>query len=326
MDAINNNKGFCTISTADHMPYVFALYDSIKRFHADVVLNVLIADAEPDSIENQDRFPQIRLYGIDELCRLGAGKRVFEKYHAACMDKFRWSMKPVFLKYLIEHADCEKLIYVDNDIYFFNEYAFLFDELNSSDSILTPHWRSSDPQADSMNFFTLYTSGLYNGGFVGVTKHALPALAWWASACLFVCEKNASQGQFVDQTHLNLLPIYFDNVKIIKHRGCNVANWNRVECTRVQKDDTVLINGIDSVVFIHFTNSTIKGIVKGDDALLAPFLDIYQENLKHYGVRLPLNPGAELQIAYSATGKKSAFRAVCERLRILQRIRGFLNG
>ena len=321
-----SKKHFCTISTADHMPYVFALYDSIKQYHADVSLNVLIADAGPDSIENQNLFPQIRLYGIDELCRFGSGQRVFESYHAVCMDKFRWSMKPVFLKYLIEHADCEKLIYVDNDICFFNDYAFLFDELDSSDVILTPHWRASDPHADSTNFFTLYTSGLYNGGFVGVNKNAVKALEWWAMACQYVCEVNTARGQFVDQTHLNLLPIYFDNVKIVKHRGCNVANWNLIECTRIQKDDSVLINGTDPIVFIHFTNSTIRGIANSEDALLAPFLNEYRESLQHYGACLQGNLDGESQPVVTAAREKSFIRWVCERVRILQRIRGFLNG
>ncbi len=319
-------KSFCTIATLDHMPQVCALHNCLQRWDAGMQLHVFIADAASGRVQASACPPGMRLYCADQLCAGGTAMAILEKYRALCMDTFRWAMKPVFLQYLIEHAHCDRLIYVDNDIHFFNDYAFLFDELARHDIILTPHWRSSDPQTDSTNFFTLYTSGLYNGGFVGVTKQALPALAWWASACLFVCEKNASQGQFVDQTHLNLLPIYFDNVKIIKHRGCNVANWNRVECARVQKDDTVLINGTDPVVFVHFTNSTISGIVKGDDALLAPFLNIYQENLKHYGVRLPLKPSAEPHIAYSAAGKKSAFRAACERLRILQRIRAFLNG
>jgi hypothetical protein len=49
--------------------------------------------------------------------------------------------------------------------------------------------------------------------------------------------KDPSHGQFVDQTHLNLLPIYFDHVKILKHRGCNVANWKQVECRREKKTD-----------------------------------------------------------------------------------------
>jgi hypothetical protein len=321
-----NVMSFCTISTLDYMPYVGVLYDSLARFNPGVRLSVFISDVRSvDTVVI--KIPSgMRLYGVDDLCAVGIGRKLFEKYYAACMDRFRWTMKPVFLRYLLECGHAEALIYVDNDICFFNDYGFLFDELDTHDILLTPHWRSSDPQADSMNFLSLYTSGLYNGGFVGVRKHAVSALEWWARACLYVCEKNPSKGQFDDQSHLNLLPIYFDNVKIIKHRGCNVANWNRVECRRVQKDDTVLINGIDPVVFIHFTNSTIRGIVKGDDAFLGPFLKIYEERLKHYGVCLPLNSSEGSQAAYSATGKKSAFRARCERLRILQRIRAFLNG
>ncbi len=285
-----NAMSFCTISTLDYMPYVCALYDSLMRFNSDVVLNVFISDAACAGADRITSSHGIRLYGTDDLCMNGTGRKILEKYRAVSMDAFRWAMKPVFLQHLLERGHAEALIYVDNDIHFFNDYSFLFDELETHDIILTPHWRSSDPQADSTNFFTLYTSGLYNGGFVGVTRDALPALAWWASACLYVCEKNAARGQFVDQAHLNLLPVYFDRVKIIRHRGCNVANWNRLECRRVQRDGTVLINGVYSVVFIHFTHSTIRGIDRGDDAPLAPFLQEYRESLRRHGAHTGPGP------------------------------------
>jgi len=308
-----HQKSLCTIATLDHMPQVRALYASLKRWDPGMVLHVFIADAGPGRVRESALTAGMPLYCVDEICTGSLGKAIFEKYYALCMDTFRWAMKPVFLQYLLEHGHADALIYVDNDIHFFNDYSFLFDELESHDIILTPHWRSSDPHADSTNFFILYTSGLYNGGFVGVTKNALPALAWWASACLFVCEKNAARGQFVDQTHLNLLPLYFENVKIIKHRGCNVANWNRLECKRVKRNGTVLINGIYPVVFIHFTHSTVRGIEKGDDALLAPFLQEYRDNLARYGA-LPYAEAAPA--AVQPTGKSN----------LLTRIRAFLHG
>jgi hypothetical protein len=224
-------------------------------------------------------------------------------------------MKAVFLNYLIEHAEREKVIYADNDIYFFNDYNFLFDELDRNTVILMPHWRVCDPTVDPVNFFSLYTSGLYNAGCVGVNKNAVAALRWWAQACLYICEKDASKGQFDDQAHLNLLPIYFEDVAIIKHRGCNVANWNQVECERVQKDGSVLINGKDPVVFIHFTRSTIRGILKGNDALLKPFLEEYRENVERYGAHLP-----------DAAANRHSGPASGARAGILQRIRAMLNG
>lgn len=313
MDAMQN-KSFCTISTLDYMPYVYTLYDSLKRYDADIVIDVFVSDAGRDSLRSMGRLPNVRFYCVEDVCKSGLGRNTYEKYHAVSMDKLRWSMKSVFLRYLIEHAGRQKVIYVDNDICFFNDYAFLFDELDSSDVILTPHWRSSDPHVDSKNFFTLNVDGLYNGGFVGVNKNAVRALEWWAMACLYVCEKNVATGQWDDQAHLNLLPIYFDNVKIIKHRGCNVANWNLVECTRVQTGDRVLINGKDPIVFMHFTKSTIRGILKGKDALLAPFLERYHENLKRYGVQLLTATGDEKKNAAKAS-KSCAIGGIFQRIR-----------
>ena len=40
---------------------------------------------------------------LNDLCADGMGRKIFEKYHALCMDNFRWAMKPVFLTYLLEH-------------------------------------------------------------------------------------------------------------------------------------------------------------------------------------------------------------------------------
>jgi hypothetical protein len=309
------DRNFCTISTTDYFPYCRTLYDSLVRYHAGCVLHVFITDGQPACVDRRDLPESIRLYGIDELCSSGTGQKVFETYHASSMDKFRWCMKPVFLEYLVDQINRQQVMYVDNDMYFFNEYNFLFDDLDRSSVLLTPHWRTCDPKADQKNFFSLYTSGLYNAGFVGVNKDALPALRWWAMACLYICEKDPSRGQWDDQSHLNLLPIYFDNVRIIKHRGCNVANWNRIECAREQTGDSVLINGKDPIVFIHFTRSTIRGILRGDDPLLAPFLTIYRQHLKRYGVNLP----------DAATDKPSA-RPAGAGSRILQCIRALFNG
>jgi hypothetical protein len=320
------SNNVCTIVTLDYLPYVRTLYDSLARFNAGCVLHVFIADAQRESVDSRCLPPGVVLYDVDELCSGGTGKKVFEKYHASDIHKFRWCMKPVFLEYLFGHAGSEKVIYVDCDMYFFNDYNFLFDYLEHNAVLLTPHWRASDPGVDQKNFFTLYTSGLYNAGFIGANKNALPALRWWVKACLHICERDDSRGQFSDQTHLNLLPIYFDNVKIIKHRGCNVANWNQIECARVRRGDTVLINGKDPIVFIHFTRSTIRGIVKGEDALLAPFFDAYRENLQRHGVCLPINDAGKPPAAVIAPETRSFLRAACDRLRIIRRIKAFIDG
>ncbi len=181
------------------------------------------------------------------------------------MDAFRWSMKPVLMKYLLEQKNVHKVIYLDCDIYFFGDYDFLFDELSRNNVLLSPHWRSSDPHKDPANFAMLYTEGLYNGGFAGANDAAIPALDWWAMACDYICVVDRARGMFVDQVHLNLLPVYFENIGILKHRGCNVANWNMIECERTLSGNNpeVLITGKYPIVFIHFAGSMIRGIFRG---------------------------------------------------------------
>ena len=85
---------------------------------------------------------------------------------------------------------------------------------------------------------------------------------------------------FVDQKYLDILPSRFQGVRQLWHKGCNVANWNMVDCRRVQVDDQILINGVEPIVFIHFTKSTIRGILNGDDALLLPYLNSYEDKLQ----------------------------------------------
>ena len=278
-------NAFCTIITADHIHYALALRKSLLDFGNDFNFHILIAGKERELKEQiENKYENTLIHFSEDLCNNGIGKAIHEKYYPGDMDAFRWSMKPVFINYLLQEKKFEKVIYTDCDIHFYSDYHFLLDELDQNNVLITPHWRSSDPHADLPNFEILYTKGIYNGGFIGADKNAVAAMDWWAMACEFICVKDATIGMFVDQVHLNLLPVYFDKVSIIKHRGCNVANWNMVECKRtvVPGSQTVVIAGKFPVVFIHFTQSMIDGITSGIDRLLLPYLEKYYDAINSF--------------------------------------------
>jgi hypothetical protein len=272
---------FCTIITYNYIPYALTLFNSISKYNTNIELNVFIADRE--RLNDINTIDNINMYSCEHLCMEGIGSQLHSKYEQQSIDNFRWSMKPVFINYLILKKKYKKVLYVDPDIYFFNNYHFLFDELNNYDIILSPHWRSSDPHADSNNFHINFSDGFFNGGFIGVNVNGVKAMDWWAMVCYYACEKDISKGLYDDQGYLNLLQIYFDNIGIIRHMGCNVANWNMYECKRTLRGDgTVLINDEYPIVFVHFTSSTIRDILIGIDSHLYPHLDEYtQELLKH---------------------------------------------
>ena len=224
--------------------YALALRKSLLNFRKQVDFFILVSEGDDQlQIKIEDTYPETSVVLIDQLCSFGIGKRIFEKYFHLDMSSFRWSMKPVLIKYLLEEKGYEKVFLIDADIYFFSDFRFLVDKLDRHDVLLSPDWRSSDPHTDIINFEKLYKEGIYNGGFIGANKNSLKAMDWWAMVCEFACVNDPLKGMYYDQVHLNMMPSYFENVGIIKHRGCNVANWNMVECKRsVGKDQkTVLI-------------------------------------------------------------------------------------
>jgi hypothetical protein len=289
---------FCTIITANYFPKALALFKSIAQFDPGMQLQVLVADNEP--VAGNFAVPGgIRIIPVKNLAGYGLVNDLYRKYAHIEMDFFRWSMKPVFITWLLENG-FDKVLYMDCDMFFFNDYKFLFDELDNSSVLLTPHWENSNPLVDKDSFFTLFTNGFFPAGFIGVNKAGLPAMKWWANACHFMMGSHINYGIHDDQKYLDIFPVKFEHTKIIRHRGCNVGAWNYEECRRVNVNGEVMINGQFPVIFIHFDGMMIKGIMRGHDNLLAPHLERYKKVFGESGAKLPdfieeinthINPG-----------------------------------
>lgn len=265
---------FCTIINGGYIAYAKALYDSLAEQRTNALLHVLVLD----TITTVEEVENIIFYTSNDLSILPIFKELKAKY---TNDELRWSAKPVFLLFLLMRG-IKKVIYVDSDIHFFNDFHFLFELLATQSVILSPHNRSINPEADAENFIKNFTEGIYNGGFIGVNNTAVDALEWWASACRYECKKNFNSGLYVDQKYLELIPARFKDVYSLQHLGCNVAGWNRQDCKRVLANGEILINGVEPIVFIHFAIGTNILIVYGDDELLKPHFATYAKRVLLY--------------------------------------------
>ena len=185
----------------------------------------------------------------------------------------------LFIAYLLKNGS-EKVIYVDPDIYFVSDFNFLFEKLNESHILLTPHWSNIDPSANEQGLYHILLDGLFNAGFIGASEKGLDAINWWGYACHFKMEKNRELGLFDDQKYLDILPVHFDNVEILNHKGCNLAAWNFGTCKREIVDGQLMINRQFEPVFIHFTSDTIANIINHNDKYLIPYLEEYVDLLK----------------------------------------------
>ncbi len=268
---------FCTITTTDHAYKAFALCESLLAYDENISLHVLVVD---DSFPASP-FPEAKIYFLKDVNAEQVAQNIISKYRTQ-RDKLRWSMKPAFMKHLLSKPEIDKLIYLDNDIFFCNEYQFLFDYLDEYSFALTPHNYERTPDHSQNMLEANYRVGLYNAGFVGANKTALDTLQWWAECCLYRCEKNPFRGTFDDQKYLDLIPVMREDALVIRHQGCNVAEWNRYVCVREKIDGEVLINGKFPVVFIHFNYTTIREILKGNDLLLNEYFNSYMSSLTKY--------------------------------------------
>lgn len=248
----------CTITSASHWFKVNALFESLKS-NGCTELHCLITD--------QLYAPEqagIITHSLNDL-NDDLSQAIIRKYTG---NQLRWSCKPLFLKKLLE-SGYEKVIYVDNDIAFFGSPEPLFEKLNDKSILLTPHFYPADPTKDQIWMEANFRVGLYNGGFIGVNHSAIPAMEWWAEACLYNVKKAYRRGLFDDQKYLDLMPVLYDGTEILKHKGCNVAGWNILTSPRsIDKNGVVTLNGQWPLVFVHFNYYTIDCILKGKDPCL----------------------------------------------------------
>ncbi len=266
-----------TIISPDFLPFASCLYHAIQKHDPGTELHVLVTG------ELTIKESPVHFYQPGELDVIFA-KDLAKKYEGF-NDNLRWSLKPVFLLHLLNKY--ERVIYLDADIHPFSSFSFLFDKLKNHSFLLTPHYACTDPFQNEEKFRMNFLAGLYNAGFVGVNKEAAFSLEWWAKACLYRTEINMSDGFFVDQRYLDMIPVIDPKAGIVHHQGCNIGSWNMESFRRIQQPDgSVLINNQYPVVFIHFNHETIKHILNGDDGALKPYLLAYEKGFAATGQEL----------------------------------------
>jgi hypothetical protein len=283
-----------TIVTHNHIDQALALYTSMKKFQ-DITLHILIVNPHREKLDQLRKVvgDSVQIHLTEELTtdhEVGLTSRyIIAKYsflsledmafpdHINVNDYLRWSLKSVFVQTLLRK--CPHILYCDCDLYFYSDFDFLLKQFEQSQILLSPHWRVIRPITDNDYKFN-FIHGIYNAGFVGLRNDATDMLAWWAEMVSMECSADASMhGTYVDQKYLDIVPLYFDDVHIIRHKGCNVAGWNVKHLKREVKGDKVFVEG-DPLVFVHFSPVTISNIESGIDIGLADAYREYQAELK----------------------------------------------
>lgn len=177
------------------------------------------------------------------------------------------NVKPTFMKYLVQTFDLENLVYLDPDIFVYSPLTPVFESLGGGASaILTPHMTTPMDDDKLPGEQEMLYNGTYNLGFVAVRRceESWRLLNWWERRCLDLGFSEGRTGLFVDQKWMNLAPGMFEQVKILRHPGCNMAYWNLHERTLAEGAENYIVNGWAQLCFFHFS-----GIVLDDPGMLS---------------------------------------------------------
>ena len=273
---------FCTITSQSHLYKTRVLRDSILRHHPESRVSVLCVDGPIPEQEYKTRF-----FGLTEKVDCFGWHALQKRYKG---DALRWSLKPVLIRHLLSDSDVDAVVYLDNDCYVVGRFEQLEIDLQAgAHALLSPHYYPADPAKEQNWLEANFRVGLYNAGFVVAKSGAEDFLDWWAGCCLYRMEKNYFRGLFDDQKYLDLAPVIFPNVRLIRHKGYNLAGWNLSTVKRYYENGSCFLEEGGLAVFIHFNYYTCRMLNEGKEPALEVFWGEYVKQLKEYNSHIGAN-------------------------------------
>ncbi len=226
------------------------MYNSLlANCSEDFNLWVLCMDDTTYNLLEKMDLPKVKLISLKEfespeLLEVKKGRNVAE-YSWTCASNFIWFL-------LQKHKGLETLIYLDADLYFFNDPKVLIDELGDKDVMITEHRYTKE--YDQTDF-----SGKYCVQFMIFknNNNGLVVLDWWRRACLDWCFNYLDNGRLGDQKYLDDWTTRFNGVHELQYLGGGVAPWNVQQYDFFIKEGKILGRTKENgrkwlLVFYHF--------------------------------------------------------------------------
>ncbi len=214
-----------TSITCNYLPKARVLAESLKTFHPEIVLHLVLVDTPPFWLQMEDeRFDSLLRLG--DLVLRNPEQWVFQ--HSVV--EAGTGIKGFALEKLLRRPDCSGVLYFDPDIVLFSRLDGLLAELDRASVLVTPHLTEPETTLEGIkdNEFAALQHGIYNLGFLGVknTTEGRRFAAWWKHRLEHFCFDDIPRGIFTDQRWVDLAPAYFKDIRILRDPEYNVCTWN----------------------------------------------------------------------------------------------------
>jgi hypothetical protein len=255
------SRAACTIITANYLAYAETLAETLARHNPDLPLYVLIVDPPADFDRHQ--FTAFKPLYLDLFADQAPLIEQMSFYYTA--PEFCWSLRGFLHEYMLEQTQHESWVFLDSDMMINGSLDPIFEQLSRCSILLNPHFQKTGYlPAGSWIELSVLRVGKFNGGFLGLRRSpAARAFIDWFKARLarFCFDAPRFEGihtLYSDQLWLDLVPIHFQDVELLRHPGANLAHWNLFEREMVlHASGEVSVDG-QPLLFTHFSGWSIE--------------------------------------------------------------------
>lgn len=237
---------FCTYFDHRYVPRAVALYESLSLQGLEFRMFALCMDKIAfDQLVEAGR-PGLIPISVEDFER-GDAALLAAKQNRSRAEYFFTCTPSLCLYVLSQFPEVDLLTYLDADLYFYSSPEPLFAELGSASVGLIAHRYAPRSQR-----YIKY--GIYNVGWLNFRRDAagLSCLQWWRERCIEWCYDRLEGDRFADQKYLDEWPARFSGVRVLQHKGGNVACWN-LAAYKVSWCELQVWIDEQPLIFFHFT-------------------------------------------------------------------------
>lgn len=208
-------KYYSTLSDYNYLKFGKALLESLKNNSSSnfTVFYLCIDDKTYEELMDYDsRVIPIKLEEVLSKYPDLVKYKKTNPYNAFC-----WTLASSFSLYLLEHKELDHIMYVDSDIYFYQDPKLVFDEIENKSVGIIRHRHNTSLSVD----------GEFNVGIIYFKNDTdgVDCLKWWNNA--IILGTNPELGTCGDQKYLEgFIPRFGDSVCVIDETIAHGAPWN----------------------------------------------------------------------------------------------------
>jgi hypothetical protein len=242
-------RAYCTYFDSGYLSRGLTLIDSLRAHgdHADVW--VLALDEAAKRYLDEAAIPGVTAITIAEI--EAAEPELAPLKEQRSRMEYYFTATPLLMRWVMNRQDdpATVVIYLDADLYFFDDPSLVLDELGDGSVGIIEH--RYPPRLEK----GLAKYGRFNVGWVGIRGDARgrACVDWWSASTLEWCFDKPEGGKYADQGYLDSFPVLFEGVEVLAPLGMDLAPWNTSGVEITERDGAVVVGTRrDPLVFFHF--------------------------------------------------------------------------